>query len=184
MKLKLFLVAIVSIFISTSCNTVNNAENVKKIDSLKVIIDKIDKLNSQLDENTTTSIYDEVKNNLSFFVEHMKELPQNQKHLKCFNNYTDLRRDCKNYFKNNNLPQELEYSKRQLSDLEKDVTNNAITNEQFLKYYTSEYESNTGLLMKYRNHIEAQKRIIENFNKYKPVIQEMKDSLLNMEANK
>jgi DNA repair ATPase RecN len=187
MKQKILNLLITALFFVTlsfnACNTVNNAENIKKIDSLKFIISEIDRFDKQVNEIKTTNIYDEVKNNLAFFAKNMKQLPENPKHLKCFNNYSDLRRDCKNYFKNNNLKKDLEYSKKQLTNLERDITNNAITNKQFLKYFTSEYEANHQLLMKYKNHIKAQNKIIKNFNNYNPVIKEMIDSLINLKNN-
>ncbi len=181
MKILINIVSLAIVLIIVSCDNVNTSENIKKIDTLKVMVDKIDKLKTQIDEVKTTEIYDNIKQDLDFFVKNMKELPQNTKHLEYFKKYTELRRICKTYFQHNDYIQQAEYSKSQLSALEKDMAHNAITNEKFQKYYNDEYNADKSLLIGMEKHIEAQQEIFDKYNKYIPVINEMKDSLKTLD---
>jgi len=175
MRNHLFILFIIIILFTTSCNRVKTIENIKTLDSLENVLNTISKNQEEINIIDVKLCNDTLKTDLDSIIKYVTKIPTNKKHKKYFTLYTDLRRDFKSFYKIE-ITEDLRYSIKQIESLKKDINSNTISKEQFNEYIIAEQTAISLLKKQNDKQVSLSNKILTNFKEYRPIITEMIDS--------
>ncbi len=170
-KIISILAAIVFITIAfTACNHPNREKRIIKIDSLSMVLTKVDSmLTYQINYDDIVTRYNELKKTQEAMSPYFLKLTQKEK--SDYDQYTSSEKHLKNLIASfENYKKELEYSKKQLNNLKEDLNNKAIKKDKFEEFYIIESKAVYNLLNVVKTEVYKTNKHIEKNNLFLPIV--------------
>jgi hypothetical protein len=160
----------------TACNHPNREKRINKIDSLSMVLTKVDSmLTYQINHDDILSRFNELKKNQEAMSPYFLKLTQKEK--SDYDQYTSSEKHFKNLIASfENYKKELEYSNKQINDLREDVNNKAIKKDKFEEFYVIESKAVYNLLNVVKTEVYKTNKHIEKNNLYLPIVLQIIES--------
>lgn len=167
----LIVIILTSIFLS--CSHSDRENRLARVDTLSMVLAKVDSmLKFDIQYDSIMLKYNELKINKEALSPIL--LKMNQKEKSDYLQYTSSEKQFKIIIAAyENYKNELEISRKQVTDLKNDFENRVIKKDKFEAYYASENKAVYLLFNSVKTDVYKTKKHFEKFNYFQPVIEEL-----------
>lgn len=175
MKYIVVFLLVSSVFLS--CNHRNN-KALCTTDSLLQVIDQTDTLIAALSHDTAQQRFTSMKKEVELISTLMNVLPENQEHRRAVSEYANISKGFKRVFhtlessKTENL-----YNRNQVATLKADIENNALSEEECIRFVQEERMKTEGTAKQVSEVTEKYQRLCTEAALCYPVVTQVIDSL-------
>jgi len=174
-----------ALLISISLFSCFNGEQSKGMHKLKELNKNLEIIKTDFENLNTEKIqllYDTMMQDIDTIAKYTNKFPENKEWREAYSIYTDAAHMAKNFFKRA-YDKEIEYSQNQLDNLKTDIENNVLETDSLRLYLMDETKAIKVLDEKIKIHLELNNKIIDKYNRTKPIVNQYIDSLKNSVRN-
>lgn len=180
MKRYLLFFGLLSAVLFSACNSEVKKERLQRIDSLGVHLNYVNETLEEVDSAMLQNRINEIRKTSDWVYDNITDTLPKKPGL-AFGDYLRTNKYLGQALSRyDEVKRELNYSERQVKTLRTDVENNFYSEEEFEGYFRTEAESVASLVSatdELKSRYDYSK---ERYNKFKPVVKDMVDSLKNV----
>ncbi len=174
----IFLFVIITAVVLFSCSNGKKEARLEKADSLLQVISVIDSTVAAYDTDTAQNRYSKMKEDIDFLGKYLTTLPEDRSTGTSLSEYANSSKGFKRFFKDlGGIVTENALSKRQLENLKKDISDNAISDAETALYIVEEEKAVSQTFQKMKESVEKYNSLCKKTSGLKATVQLVIDSL-------
>jgi len=183
---KVFFIFLFLPFVFTACKNTKHVKEIASIDSLKIVIDSVEKQLNIIDTTMVKSVVKEYSENSEQIRDYFKDEDKNDDSIwKAITSYGILKKPLKNFIKDfPGFYSEISFSKKQLIDLKADIKKSKIKEEKISKYTKEEAEAVNELRVQVNGSIINARENLKLYSSLNPQVERAIEKMKKHGKNK
>lgn len=174
----IFLFVIIFAAVLFSCSNGKKEARLRKADSLLQVISVVDSTVAAYDTDTAQNRYSKMKEDVDFLGKYLTTLPKDRSTSTSLSEYANSSKGFKRFFKDlGGIVTENALSKKQMEDLKKDISNDAISDGETALYIVEEEKAVSQTNQKVKELVEKYNFLCNKTSALKATVQLVIDSL-------